>query len=84
MQDATWMGRIRRESDSVAQERREILDSMNQTRKALSIAYSDFNSHSDPDLIDASVYEINSLQSRYSYLARRLKELEHKAAGSAV
>ena len=84
MQETTWTDRVRRESDSVSAERREILDSMNQTRRALNAAFANFNFHADPDLIDASIYAINSLQSRYSYLARRLKELEHKAAGSAV
>jgi len=84
MQETARANRIRRDADPVAEERREILDSMNQTRRALNAAYASFNAHFDPDLIDASVYEINSLQCRYSYLARRLKELEHRAAGSAV
>jgi len=84
MQETARTSRTRREADPVAEERRQLLDSMSQTRKELSMAYSSFNAHSDPDLIDASVYEINALQSRYSYLARRLKELEHRAAGSAV
>ena len=30
----------------------------------------------DPDLIESYVFEINALQARYSYLLRRVKELE--------
>lgn len=84
MQETARLLRTRRETDPAAAERKEILDSMCLTRKELNMAYANFNAQSDPDLIDASVYEINALRSRYSYLARRLKELEHKAAGSAV
>ena len=72
--------RLRRERDSVAEERRQLLDSMSHTRKALSAAYNSFNVHSDPDLVESCVHEINALQSRYTYLARCLKELEHRVA----
>lgn len=72
--------RLRRRSDPVSEERRALLESMADTRKALNQAYNSFNTHSDPDLVESCVYEINALQSRYAYLARRMKELEHRAA----
>lgn len=65
----------RRESP-VQEERRELLESMADTRRRLSQAYQGFNSHSDPDLVESYVYEINALESRYSYLVRRMKDLE--------
>ena len=51
-----------------------------QTRALIAQAYSGFNSASDPDLIESYVFEINALQARYSYLLRRVKELEEARA----
>ena len=39
-------------------------------------AYAGFNAAKDPDLIESYVFEINALQARYSYLLRRVKELD--------
>ena len=49
---------------------------MADTRRLLTQAYQGFNAHSDPDLVESYVYEINALESRYSYLVRRMKDLE--------
>ena len=68
----------RRREDPVEEERRELLEGMAETRRQLNLAYHGFNTHSDPDLIESYVYEINALQSRYSYLVRRVKDLEHQ------
>ena len=38
-----------------------------------------FNAAKDPDLIESYVFEINALQARYSYLLRRVKELDGEA-----
>ena len=48
-------------------------------RALIAQAYSGFNSASDPDLIESYVFEINALQARYSYLLRRVKELDGEA-----
>lgn len=37
------------------------------------------NAAKDPDLIESYVFEINALQARYSYLLRRVKELDGEA-----
>ena len=58
------------------EEHEALLDSLNRTRTQIHQAYSSFNSTSDPDLIESYVFEIKALQSRYSYLLRRVKELE--------
>ncbi len=68
--------RRRRRADPNEEERRELMAVMAQTRVEINQAYAGFNLQSDPDLVDSYVYEINSLQSRYSYLVRRVKELE--------
>lgn len=70
--------RRRRRADPNEEERRQLLEVMAQTRVEINQAYAGFNFQSDPDLVDSYVYEINSLQSRYSYLVRRVKELEEQ------
>ena len=50
------------------------------TRTLINQAYVGFNGTGDPDLIESYVFEINSLQARYSYLLRRVKELEGQEA----
>ena len=57
-------------------ERQQLLKGMEQTRIELNQAYAQFNSHSDPDLVDSCVFTINALRSRYSYLLRRMKMLD--------
>ena len=61
-------------SDTI--ERRELIESLTRTRTQIQQAYSAFNAAGDHDLIESYVFEINALQSRYSYLLRRVKELE--------
>ena len=58
------------------QERRTLLEGLSQTRLLIAQAYSGFNTAHDPDLIESYVFEINALQARYSYLLRRVKELD--------
>lgn len=64
------------------EERRQLMEGMKQTRDQLNFAYAQFNIYSDPDLVDACVYEINALQSRYSYYVRQVKQLEAAQEGA--
>lgn len=57
-------------------EREELMRTLAHTRVLINQAYSDFNNAGDQELIESFVFEINALQSRYSYLLRRIKELE--------
>lgn len=84
MEETARVFRVGRRSDPVEEERRQLLAGMSDTRKLLNQAYSAFNMHSDPDLIESCVYEINALQARYAYLARRLRELEHRVTEGVV
>ena len=84
MEETARTFRIGRRTDPVEEERRQLLSGMADTRRLLNQAYTDFNAHSDPDMVDSCVYEINALQARYTYLARRLRELEHRAAEIAT
>lgn len=58
------------------EERRQLMEGMRETRGQLNCAYAQFNSYSDPDLVDSCVYQINALQSRYSYFLRQMKLLD--------
>lgn len=66
----------KRGRDLRQEERRCLMEGVAQTRVQLNQAYAQFNLHSDPDLVDACVYEINALRSRYSYLVRQVKRLD--------
>ncbi|MDD6160379.1 MAG: DUF2508 family protein [Oscillospiraceae bacterium] len=70
------MKTARRQETRAEEERRELLESMERTRTELNQAYAQFNSYSDPDLVDSCVYAINALRSRYSYFIRRMKLLD--------
>lgn len=57
-------------------EREHLMKTLADTRVLINQAYSGFNCAKDDELIESFVFEINALQSRYSYLLRRIKELE--------
>ena len=76
MAEAVRFGRRRTAGQTREEERRQLLEGMRATRAQLNHAYAQFNLYSDPDLVDACVYEINALQSRYSYYVRQVKQLD--------
>ena len=78
--ERTYVFRRRRESER-ERERRALLESLAQTRTLIAQAYSGFNTAHDADLIESYVFEINALQSRYSYLLRRVKERDGERTG---
>lgn len=67
---------LRRGDPAREEARQELLQSLAHTRTLINQAYGGFNTASDNDLIESYVFEINSLQARYNYLLRRVKELE--------
>ena len=83
MTEEVRLARGRKVRSEREEERRQLLEGMQQTRVELNQAYAQFNSHSDPDLIDSCVFTINALRSRYSYFIRRMKLLDEQkgAAG---
>ena len=72
----------RKELERQEEERRQLMEGMRETRSQLNFAYAQFNAYSDPDLVDACVYEINALQSRYSYFVRQVKQLDAAREGA--
>ena len=52
----------------------ELFTELSDTRFALSQAFDRFNNTTEPELVDACIFEINATQARYSYLLRVIKE----------
>jgi hypothetical protein len=67
-------GLFRGRSSEEDAERQELFDAIKTTREQIRLARISFNNASAPELVDASIYEINSLQAQYSYLLRIVKE----------
>ena len=58
----------------------ELLFELSELRGALAAAYMRFDAATEPELVDACVYEINAAQSRYNYQLRLIKERGGEAA----
>ena len=58
----------------------ELFDELSELRGALAAAYMRFDAATEPELVDACVYEINAAQSRYNYQLRLIKERGGEAA----
>ena len=84
MAEAVWTLTGRKKRERKQDDGREtLLEGLAQTRTLIAQAYLGFNSAKDPDLIESYVFEINALQSRYSYLLRRVKELDGEETAHA-
>lgn len=57
-----------------------LFDELDSSRSALEGAYARFDASTEPELIEACVYEINAAQARYNYLLRLIKESGGEAA----
>lgn len=53
---------------------RELRQELNQISRQLKEAYDRFNYACEPELIEASIFEINALKAKYDYLLRCVKE----------
>ena len=52
----------------------ELFTELSDTRFALSQAFDRFNNTTEPELVDACIFEISATQARYNYLLRVIKE----------
>ena len=66
-------------------QRNALLSDLEQTKKALEIAYAGFDNVTEPDLIDCYIYEVNSVLKRYKFLMEQAAHLcmlpEHGSPG---
>lgn len=51
-----------------------LLDDLERTKKELEHVYATFSNVTEPDLIDAYIYQLNSAQLRYRFLLNSVKE----------
>ena len=73
-----------RKREHIDSELDDLLRSLSRTQREIEGAFSDFTLASDPDVVESYVYEITSLQCRYNYLLRRVKERGGTAAMHAL
>ena len=62
----------------------ELRRELGKTAQALRSAYDKFNYVSEPEMVESCIYEINSLQARYSYLLRCIKGTETAVSDPSV
>ncbi|MBO4915155.1 MAG: DUF2508 family protein [Oscillospiraceae bacterium] len=58
----------------------DMFNELGELRAALDEAYMRFDNATEPELVEACVYEINAAQSRYNYQLRLIKESGGEAA----
>ncbi len=58
----------------------ELFNELNVLRSALDDAYMRFNTTTEPELVEACVYEINAAESRYNHQIRVIKDAGGVAA----
>ena len=63
------------EAPRAAAEKRALLQELDETLYDLRCARALFEQASAPELVEASVYQIKSAESRYNYLLRKAKEI---------
>ena len=67
---------LRKNSNPLLKEEEILKNELEKTKVALESAYSNFENVLDPDLIDCSIYELNTVQKRYKFLLNKVKELD--------
>ena len=71
-----WPFWVEEDEEREPDPRETLEESLEHTRVLLAQAYTGFNFAADPELVESYVYEIQALQTRYSYLLRQRKALE--------
>lgn len=57
-----------------------LLEDLDRTKHDLDAAYMKLSNVIEPDLIDCYIYEVQSVQMRYKFLLRRVKQIEDSYA----
>ena len=57
--------------------KRKLENELRSTQIALECVYSQFENVTDPDLIDACIYQINAIHKKYKYLLNLIKKYEN-------
>ena len=74
MQSLSLKKNVRKQKQEEALARERLLREYNDTLLQLRQVRAAFQQVSDPDLINACVFEMNALQERYAYLLERMRQ----------
>ena len=74
MQNLSFKKSVRKQKQEDAQARERLLREYHDTLLQLRQVRAAFQQVSDPDLINACVFEMNALQERYAYLLERMRQ----------
>lgn len=76
----------KRAKDTVEEERRKLIKEAREISRKLEHAYTQFNLEQDEDLIEATVFMMQSLNARYRYVLKRAREYElsYKEQGEII
>lgn len=70
------MKKSKYESKMLKREYNKRVGEVKRIRSELQCAYSVFNSVTDPDIMDACIFEISALKSRYNYAVNNVRQLD--------
>lgn len=71
---------MKKKKDNLWQAKEELLKEIEEIKRSLETAHSNFENASDPDLVDSCIYEMNAIQYRYKYLLRQIQSIESPTA----
>lgn len=71
---------MKRKKEVCQREKEELLLEIEEIKRSLETAHSNFENASDPDLVDSCIYEMNAIQYRYKYLLRQIQLIESPTA----
>ena len=63
--------------------REELLNEIEEIKRSLETAHSNFENACDPDLVDSCIYEVNAIQYRYQYLLKEMRKVESLSKSQA-
>lgn len=69
------MAQSRKEVKMQKAELKRRMDELDAIRSKLECAYSAFNNVTDPSIMDACIFEISALKSRYNYAVKGIREM---------
>lgn len=67
---------MKKKSDNLILAREELLNEIEEIKRSLETAHSNFDNACDPDLVDSCIYEMNAIQYKYKYLLKQMRKME--------
>ena len=64
---------LKKQKEAVSEEKKQLLSDIEEALSDLRYARNCFSAATDPEIIEACIYEIKSAESRYNFLIRKAK-----------